>query len=221
MIDTGSKGVLAYEELEGLITFQDLKPGSMVSESDLMSITGLGRSPVREAVQRLAQERMVEVHPRRGIVIPLISAEVQLKLLEVRRSVEELAVRLASQRVSGSRKSDLLDLAGVLVEGAGDPDLRLYGRRLKEVHRAIVHSADNEYLHLAMAPLQSISRRFWFASLASRQDPTSDLRLAANLHAATLRSICENDPEEAARCSSALNDYLTEFTYRTLDRQQR
>ena len=60
-----------------------------------MELTGLGRSPVRDALQRLAWERMVEIHPRRGVIVPPISVEVQLKLLELRRSVEELAVRMA------------------------------------------------------------------------------------------------------------------------------
>ena len=104
MPTTINKADQAYDKLERMITFQELEPGSMVSEGTLMELTGLGRSPVRDALQRLAWERMVEIHPRRGVIIPPISVEVQLKLLELRRSVEELAVRMASHRASPAQK---------------------------------------------------------------------------------------------------------------------
>ena len=70
MSTTINKADQAYDLLEGMITFQGLEPGSMVSEGTLMELTGLGRSPVRDALQRLAWERMVEIHPRRGVIVP-------------------------------------------------------------------------------------------------------------------------------------------------------
>ena len=69
---TINKADQAYDKLERMITFQELEPGSMVSEGTLMEFTGLGRSPVRDALQRLAWERMVEIHPRRGVIVPPI-----------------------------------------------------------------------------------------------------------------------------------------------------
>ena len=83
-----NKSDVAYDLLEQLITFRELEPGTMVSESQLMKQTELGRTPIREALQKLAAEKMVEIHPRKGILIPLMSVEVQLKLLEVRRTLE-------------------------------------------------------------------------------------------------------------------------------------
>ena len=216
MPEKTNKGLQAYNQLEALITFQAIKPGTMVSEGELMAITGLGRSPIRDALQHLARDRMVELHPRRGIIIPVISAEVQLKLLEVRRSVEELAVRLASRRVTTTSKLEMLRFADVLLALDLSTDIRVYGQHLKGVHRSIVSAAQNDYLHLAMAPLQGLSRRFWFANLALQDDPLPDLRRGAELHAATLQAICRNDEQAAALGSLALNDYLTEFTYGTL-----
>ena len=216
MRETTNKGLQAYDQIEALITFQEIKPGSMVSEAELMAITGLGRSPIRDALQHLARDRMVEIYSRRGIVIPVISAEVQLKLLEVRRSVEELAVRLASRRVTTTAKLEMLGFAEVLLALDGSTDVQAYGQHLKSVHRSIVAAAQNDYLHLAMAPLQGLSRRFWFANLALQNNPLPDLRRGAELHAATLQAICRNDEQAAALGSLALNDYLTEFTYGTL-----
>jgi DNA-binding GntR family transcriptional regulator len=151
-----------------MITFQQLATGSMVSEAKLMEITGLGRTPVREALQRLAWARMVEVHPRRGAFIPPISVEVQLKLLELRRCVEELAVRMASHRASTVQKQGMMQLAEEL-EALGDTDdIYTYGKLLKKIHTAIVAATQNEYLQLAMSPLQGLSRRFWFAHLKDK-----------------------------------------------------
>jgi DNA-binding GntR family transcriptional regulator len=212
---TINKADQAYDKLERMITFQELEPGSMVSEGTLMELTGLGRSPVRDALQRLAWERMVEIHPRRGVIIPPISVEVQLKLLELRRSVEELAVRMASHRATQGQREAMLQLADEL-EGVGDTDdLRAYGQLLKRIHQLIVSAAQNEYLQLAMAPLQGLSRRFWFANL---KDRAAELRAASQLHAATLRAIGGGNEQAAAAASLALNDYLSEFAYRTLRR---
>lgn len=212
-----NKSDMAYDRLEQMITFQELKPGSMMSEADLMNMTGLGRTPIREALQRLAWERMVEIHPRRGAIVPLISVDVQIKLLEVRRAVEEQAVRLASHRASAEQKQAMLQLANELESTTEDNDgVRTYGNLLKRIHELLVLAAQNEYLELAIAPLQGLSRRFWFANLG--QNRNVELRTAAGLHANILRAICHSNENAAATASHALNDYLTEFTYRTLRR---
>lgn len=81
-INNANKTDVAYNQLERMIIFRELEPGSMVSEKQLAEGMDLGRTPVREALQRLSYERMVEIHARRGIQIPPISVESQLKILE-------------------------------------------------------------------------------------------------------------------------------------------
>jgi len=208
-----NKSDQAYDVIERMITFQDLKPGQMVSEVTLMEATGFGRTPVREALQRLAWERMVEIHPRKGAFIPLISVEVQLKLLELRRVVEEFAVRTCVHRAATVQKQMMLELARQFDDVATSDNVRLYGDLLKRVHHIIVAAAQNEYLTLSMAPLQGLSRRFWFANISDRP---RELMIASEKHSATLRAISQGDEEAAAAASLALNDYLTDFAYRTL-----
>jgi DNA-binding GntR family transcriptional regulator len=207
-----NKSDQAYEALERMITFQELSPGAMLSESILMEMTGLGRTPVREALQRLARERMVEIHPQRGVFVAPTSVEAQLKLLELRRTMEELAVRLAAHRADTPQKEGMLQLADDL-ENVDGTDVRAFGKLLKRAHELIVTAADNDYLLVAMAPLQGLSRRFWFANL---KDTQRELRIAGELHGAILRAICHGDENEAAGASLRLNDYLIDFTYRTL-----
>ncbi|MCG6204279.1 GntR family transcriptional regulator [Rhodopseudomonas sp. HC1] len=213
MTEHTNKSEQVYDVIERMITFQELKPGQMVSEVTLMEATGFGRTPVREALQRLAWERMVEIHPRKGAFIPLISVEVQLKLLELRRVVEEFAVRTCVHRATSVQKQMMLELAREFDEVAEADDVVLYGDLLKRVHQITVAAAQNEYLTSSMAPLQSLSRRFWFANISDRR---KELRAASQRHSATLRAISEGDEEAAAAASLALNDYLTEFAYRTL-----
>jgi DNA-binding GntR family transcriptional regulator len=208
-----SKADHAYDLLERMITFQELKPGSMVSEGTLMELTALGRHPVRSALQRLSWERMVEVHPRRGIIVPPISVEVQFKLLAVRRTVEELAVKWACLRATPVQKQAMSALSVELERLTGAGDMIAFGGQLKQVHKIIVEAAQNEYLQLSMAPLQGLSRRFWFANI---NDPDVELRRASALHRTTLLAVAAGDEEAAVTASLALNDYLTEFTYKTL-----
>nr|WP_274610470.1 FCD domain-containing protein [Rhodospirillum rubrum] len=158
---------------------------------------------------------MVEIHPRRGAFIPHIFVEVQLKILEVRRGVEELAVRLAAQRADALQKADMGRLAGEMDKVIGGNDLVTYGDLLRRINEAIVMAARNDYLLLAMAPLQGLSRRFWFANVGDQQ---GELAKAARLHCAVLEHICLGEAEAAAQASLALNDYLTDFAYRTIRR---
>src|SRR6476620_2753600 len=80
----------AYGEIEEMIVTLRLAPGSAVSESALSELLGIGRTPIREALQRLARERLVAIFPRRGIVVTDINVTSQLRLLEVRRELERL-----------------------------------------------------------------------------------------------------------------------------------
>lgn len=207
-----NKTDVAYNQLEKMIIFRELAPGSMVSEKQLADSLALGRTPVREALQRLAYERMVEIHPRRGIQIPAISVESQLKILEVRRHIEAVCVRYAASRASMEQKQSMLQLADKLEECAANKDDFLYASLLKEIHTLLVKAAANEYLQSAMTPLQGLSRRFWFAY--KNQD--SDLFEASSYHAAILRAVSHTDAEEAVAASHRLIDYLTDVAYRSI-----
>jgi DNA-binding GntR family transcriptional regulator len=181
----------------------------------LAELTGLSRTPVREALQRLAREGMVEIHPKRGILVAPLSVEAQLHLLEIRRSLEELAVRLAVRRSEPIQRQAMLELAQALTAFGGE-DQRAFGPLLRRSHGLIATAAQNPYLPLAMAPLHGLSRRFWFANL---RDVAADLRDGADKHIAILRAIHAQDADAAAHASLALNDYLVEFAHRTLRQQ--
>ncbi len=86
--ETSSLTDRAYGELEERIVTLQLEPGAVLSETTLAQQLGFGRTPVREALQRLAREGLVVIFPRRGILVSEIDVKRQLALLEVRRERE-------------------------------------------------------------------------------------------------------------------------------------
>ena len=205
------KAAQAYREIERMIVFQEIVPGSLASESMLMERTGLGRTPVREALQQLARNRMVEIHPNKGVLIPPTSVEAELRMLELRRALEALAVRLASRRASEEVRTRMAAMVELLGKDAFT--LEAYAETVKDTHELIVAGAANEYLADAIAPLQGLSRRFWFAHVVDHQ---AEIMAGSTLHGQILQAILERDPDAAEAASHALNDYLVDFSYATL-----
>lgn len=203
----------AVAMLQGMIERGELAPGSMVSERTIVELIGLGRTPIREAIQRLAPSYMIRVHASRGIEIPAITVEDQLSRLEVRRAVEVLAVDLASKRASKTQREAMQSLASRL---EGQFTLQEYTDTIRETHALILDAAGNRYLGSLMLPLQGLSRRFW---IVHAREENNDILRGQDLHRAILTAISERDAEAATAASRALNDYLVEFALAVVARQ--
>jgi len=195
----------ALGALERLIEQGALKPGSMVSERGLMELTGLGRTPVREAIQRLALNHMLRIHPNKGIEIPAISVEDQLSGLEVRRAVEVLAVGLACSRASAK---DIREIEALSAALDGEFDLHAYAQTVRQTHALIIQAAHNPYLEALMVPLQTLSRRFWVMHV---RDEQQEIAHGKRLHQDILTAIAAKDISRASTASLALNSYLVDF----------
>lgn len=203
----------AVAMLQGMIERGELAPGSMVSERTIVELIGLGRTPICEAIQRLAPSYMIRVHASRGIEIPAITVEDQLSRLEVRRAVEVLAVDLASKRASKTQREAMQSLASRL---EGQFTLQEYTDTIRETHALILDAAGNRYLGSLMLPLQGLSRRFW---IVHAREENNDILRGRDLHRAILTAISERDAEAATAASRALNDYLVEFALAVVARQ--
>ncbi|GLS87383.1 GntR family transcriptional regulator [Cypionkella aquatica] len=203
----------AIDQLQRMIEHGDLKPGSMVSESQLVEIMGLGRTPIREAIQRLASSRMIRVHPSKGLEIPAISVEDQLSALELRRPIEVLSVELASARATVSQRAAMQDLAGVL---DGPFALREYTDTVRKTHAMIIDASQNPYLSAAMLPLQALSRRFWITYI---RDEADEIRRGGALHRQMLLAVAAGNADAARAASLALNDYLVAYALAVIARR--
>lgn len=208
----GGKAEEAYRRLEDMIMFQKLEPGTLVSEAQLTELTGFGRTPVREALQRLARQRMVQIYPNRGVLIPATSVEEQLRLLELRRSLEALAVRLACKRATDVDQRSMQEMVATLERGGFS--LLSYAGTVRGTHDLIARASHNDYLAEAIAPLQGLSRRFWIAHV---RDETREIAMGARLHLGILTGVLAADVDAAVAGVEALNDYLVQFAYSTIE----
>ena len=198
----------AYAELEELIVTLQLAPGSAVSESELSSRLRIGRTPIREALQRLARERLVTILPRRGIVVTEINVARQLRLHEVRRELERLIARTAARRATEEQRIRFRELASNFEKSARVNDDVRFMRTDREFNLLCSSASHNEFAAGAMSLLHGLSRRFWY----NHYKQAADMPLTAKLHADIARAIADKDEERASAASDRLLDVIEEFT---------
>ncbi len=202
----------AYKELEELIVTLRLAPGSVLSENALAGELGIGRTPIREALQRLAREGLVVILPRKGILVAEINPRRQLLVLEVRRELERLLAHSGARRATAEEKRQFLEIAEGMEQASRDNDDISFMRHDRALNTLIAQAAHNEYASGAMGLLNGMSRRFWYMHYKE----AADLPLCARLHAQQARAIAQGDPDAAARATDALVDYAEDFTRATL-----
>lgn len=203
---------LAYLHLEEMIVTLKLAPGQVVSEAELSMLIGIGRTPIREALQRLARERLVSILPRRGIVVSEINVKSQLRLLEVRRELERLTARTAARRATPEERKRFHQLARQFLKSARTDDDVSFMRTDREFNALCSAAAHNEFAAGAMSLMHSLSRRFWYVHYKQ----AADLPLTAKLHADIARAIADADEELAAQATDRLLDAIEEFTRETV-----
>jgi len=210
--DTETLTDRAYRELEELIVTLRIAPGTVVSEALLSKRLGIGRTPIREALQRLARERLVLIMPRRGIVVSEVNVQTQLRLMEVRRELERLLARAAARRATEEQRARFREIGTGMVKAAEMGDDTGALRYDQEFNQLMFDAARNEFAMSAMALMQGLSRRFW----VMHQKNLADIRQLAHLHAAVAEAIVRGDRDGAGLASDQLMDYLEDFTRRTL-----
>lgn len=197
-----SKTAEAYERVSSMIEFAELSPGTVLTESALMEASDSSRTPLREAVQRLVRERWLETGTGRGLRVPPISVDDQLARLEVRRSLEVLAVELACVRANAGQVAEVAEHVAALGAVA---DHTAYAHELRRSHELIRAIANNDYLADALAPLQGLSRRFWIATTVDRHEEIARVRA---LYVPTLEAVVRRDAGAARTTILDLHDHL-------------
>lgn len=198
----------AYRRIEELIVTLRLLPGQILSEADLVRDLGIGRTPIREALQRLAIEGLVVIMPRRGIMVTEIDHAKHLSLLELRREVERLVARNAARRATPQERILFAELAENLAAAARANDDVAFMRFDLEFNRLTVKTCRNEYASRSMHLIQGLSRRFWYR----HYQQALDLERCAMLHKDVAVAISRGEEAGAARASDELIDYIVEFT---------
>jgi DNA-binding GntR family transcriptional regulator len=202
----------ARARLEEMIVSLELAPGSIWSEGELSTAIGIGRTPVREALQRLEDDHLVRILPRHGAQITEINVVEQLLLLELRRELDRMIAIGAARRSSTEERSQLLAMAQQLEHVASEKDVFTYLRRHYELKTFLATCARNPFVARAVMPCYAMSRRFYY--LHYRQVP--DVEVAARHHANVIQAVAIGDEKKAATASDRLMDYVEEFTRATV-----
>ena len=203
----------AYRQLEELIVTLALPPETILSEQSLAAKLGIGRTPIREALQRLARDGLVVILPRRGILVSQINLRTQMRLLEVRRELERLMARGAAERATAEEIAQFATIASDMRRASDEADDMTFMRLDRAFNELVSQAARNEFASRAMGLMHGLSRRFWYQHYRE----AGDLPLSARLHADVAERIAARDPEEAAKASDRLLDYIESFTRKTIE----
>lgn len=206
----------AFRLLEEEIVTLRLAPGEVLSEAALSKRLGIGRTPIREALQRLGREGLVMILSRRGILVSDINVRSQLDLLLVRRELERLMARYAAERTTVVEREAFAELARAIDRTIEEDDDIEFMRLDHRLNTMVSLTCRNEYAMRAMEPMHALSRRFWYMHYKD----TLDLPVCGKLHADIARGIAAGDRDAAAKASDALVDYVEGFTLATLETTQ-
>ncbi|PSJ59466.1 GntR family transcriptional regulator [Pseudaminobacter soli (ex Li et al. 2025)] len=183
----------AHRALEKMIVTLELAPGSVTTERALIEKLRLGRTPVREAIQRLAWEGLILVRARTGLEITPLHAADWLRVLDARRGVEVILARSAARFVTPDLAPRFQATAIAMHDAVLSNDVLGYLDADKSLDEVMALAADNQFAARLVAPLQTHGRRFWF-----RFRSGTGLAEAAGNHVALIRAILARDEDAAA-----------------------
>ncbi|HEX7297632.1 MAG TPA: GntR family transcriptional regulator [Solirubrobacteraceae bacterium] len=183
----------AYAELRDRIVMLAIAPGAPINEDALGRELEMGRTPVREAIKRLALERLVTVFPRRGTFASEINITDLAAISDVRVQLEAHAARRAAERLTPAQRDDLAALVAEIDEREGSADADTLMRLDARVHRSIYAWAGNPYLQDTLERYLNLSLRIWYLVL----DRLPHLFDRVHEHRALLFAIRDGQPDRA------------------------
>lgn len=183
----------AYERIKQKIIALELAPGAIIDESALRAELGLGRTPIREALQRLALEKLVLIAPRRGMFVSDIGITDLNRLFEVRLELESFAARLAAQRGNEHHWRRMETVLNSLTAAGGQGDNQDLISVDEACHAIMYEAADNEFLRDTLQTHYALSLRLWYFSLSH----VGDMQSAVLEHRFILEALRDRQVERA------------------------
>jgi DNA-binding GntR family transcriptional regulator len=183
----------AYADLRDRIVTLAITPGAPIDEDQLGSELGIGRTPVREAIKRLALENLVTVFPRRGTFASEINITDLAYISDVRMQLEGHAAYRAAQRLTAAQRAELHELLAEISDSRGSDDVAALMELDARVHRFVHRCAGNPYLEETLGRYFNLSLRIWYLAL----DRLPHLFTRVHEHEGLLRAIAGGEAEHA------------------------
>src|SRR4051812_13071057 len=192
-----------------------LKPGAPLDEQQIATRFGASRTPVREALRQLAVAGMVDIRPRRGVTVAMMSPERVMDMFETTAEIEALCVRLATYRIRPVERSELQTMHDASAEWVRSGNISAYDDFNREFHDAIYRATHNQFL-----VEQAVGIRARLAAFRRTQLRQGDRLVKSHAeHDQVLQAMARGDGDEAARCmrahmlnaSCALTSYIKDM----------
>lgn len=199
-----SQSEAAYQTIKEKIVTLELPPASLLNETQLMESLDLGRTPIREALQRLARENLVVILPRQGTIVADLNLSDLQKIFEVRLELEIFAARLAAERAT-AEQIDCMERLLKQVDTRLDTDNRSQLLKLDhEFHAAIAQAAQNEFLQETLEWLYTHVLRLWHVALNQVQGLPDGIRDHRDIVAAL-------KAKDGERAADIMRQHITNF----------
>ena len=198
---------LAYQRIEDLLVHCVLKPGRFLTVQELQDATGLGRTPVHNAVNQFAADTLILIRPRHGLQIAPIDLARERLLLELRRDLERFVVRLASERATLSHRNQARHIERALRDNRDRLTLEEFNKLDWRIDALLLEASGEPFLLHTLRPLHTIYRRIGF--IYHRYAPGhSDLSGTVDGHIAILAALAEGDSGRAIAASDKLMKFM-------------
>lgn len=209
-LEKKTKAEQAAELLEAAIINCSIQPGSVMTETEISDMLEIGRTPVREALMKLANENLVRLS-RAGVVVPELNPITMLKLLEPRELIEKLSIEKAIARLN---EADIANIRNVHqeLEGIAVTDREGFMAVLSKIHNIVAQSSKNEFISGSIKTTQGLSRRFWCFYAGD-----DDQVYCTQLYLKQLTALQVRDQTTALACTAELIAYLQEFAKKQLE----
>jgi DNA-binding GntR family transcriptional regulator len=194
----------AYSDLRDRIVTLRIAPGAPIDEDVLGAELGIGRTPVREAIKRLALENLVSVFPRRGTFASEINITDLADISDVRTQLEGHAAYRAAQRVTDAQRAEVQELLEELQRSHGSDDVVGLMELDARVHRLVYRCAGNPYLEETLGRYLNLSLRIWYLVL----DRLPHLFARVHEHDDLLCAILDAD---AGRAREIVGEHIATF----------
>lgn len=195
----------AYQIIKKRIITTNYAPAQILNEQQICEEIGIGRTPVHQAVHRLARDGFLQVNPRKGILVRPVSLDEAAQIIEVRLINEpwaaELAARLAL-RADVERAKQILDEAEAHISGS--PNIEALMEIDRRFHHWLTHVGQNQVLADILMQVHDRSARFWFLSLSERDHA----QRVQTEHLEILDAIASKDE---ARAAQAVRSHVESF----------
>ncbi|HZC13968.1 MAG TPA: GntR family transcriptional regulator [Thermoleophilaceae bacterium] len=194
----------AYVDLRDRIVTLRLAPGTALREDELMREMGIGRTPLREAVKRLALENLVAVQPRRGTFVTAVEASDIVNISEVRAELESYAAELAALRMNGNAREGAGELLQEIEEVTRPHDQEWLMRFDERIHRFTWEASGNPYLAETLEHYFTHSLRIWYLVL----DRVPGLGHSVHDQMHLLEALLDRDGD---RARAVMREHVLEF----------